>query len=181
MITVPESRAGRLVVISFAACALVACGPSDDKGKEKKVETPPPAKVPAPAPKPTPTPKPAPAPKPAAGPKPAAQLPGGFVLLGYAQAGQKTERDKIAVGGKQGQFKELRITVAGGSVAIDEVIVTFGNGEEFRPKIQHQFTEQSSTRNIDLPGNLRNIRSIEFVYRATGRGAGTPTVAAYGR
>jgi len=160
----------RLAVTLLAAAALAACGQGDDKGKtEKKVE-------PAPAPKaaPTPTPKKDAAPK--------AEAPGaGWTLLGQQQADHKTEKERIMVGTKEGRYKELRLTVKGAPLTIDEVVVTLGNKKEFRPKFKQELKDGESTRIIDLPGEERGIRHVDIVYRTTAKGTGKATVMLYGR
>ena len=159
----------------LAALALTTllwgCGPGDDKGKtEKKAE---------PAAPPKAAPAPAPAPKKEA---PKAEGPGpGWTLLGQQQVGFKTEKDRITVGPKEGRFKELLVMVKGASVTIDEMNVTLGNKKEVKLSVAQTLKDGESTKPIDLPGQDRGIRYVDFVYRTAARGDGKATLMLYGR
>jgi hypothetical protein len=62
------------------------------------------------------------------------------------------------------------------------MVVTFGNGETFKPNVRHRFDEGSRTKSIDLPGERRAIKQIDFNYRsAGGRREGKATVSVYAR
>jgi hypothetical protein len=61
------------------------------------------------------------------------------------------------------------------------MVVTFNNGETFRPKIKEFFDERTSSREINLPGDRRGIRSVDFDYRSADRREGRATVYLYGR
>jgi hypothetical protein len=101
-------------------------------------------------------------------------------LLGRRQVDFKAERDTISVKHK-GSFRQLRLVVKGGSIELYDMVVTFGNGEKFRPELRHRFDENSSSRIIDLPGERRVIQRIDFRYRSTDRTEGKATVEVYGR
>lgn len=47
----------------------------------------------------------------------------------------------------------------------------FGRGEPFRPEVNQYFREGTRTRSIDLPGDGRVIKWIEFRYRNLPGGA----------
>lgn len=113
---------------------------------------------------------------------PAADRPGDkWELLGQRQANLKMDRDRIDVGRSQGTFRELRFTVRGAPLEMHEMVVTFGNGSQFKPALKLQFDERTSSRNIDLPGDRRAIKSVDFAYRSANRREGTATVMLYGR
>ena len=101
-------------------------------------------------------------------------------LIGQRQVDFKGDRDTIS-GKTKGSFKQLRLVVKGGSIELSDMVVTFGNGEKFSPEMRHRFDESSSSRTIDLPGDRRSIRTIDFRYRSTDRREGKGTVAVYGR
>jgi hypothetical protein len=102
-------------------------------------------------------------------------------LLGRQEVSYRGERDRIDVGRREGKFKQLQIRVDGAPVEIQDVVVTFGNDETFSPKIKHRFDENSRTRNIDLPGDRRVIKRIDFAYRSPDRREGKGVVEVYGR
>jgi hypothetical protein len=176
---VAAMRYSRLGVTLVITAALWGCGQGEDKSKtEKKVESPPPPKATTPPAKPKPATEPA---------KPAAKAPTpeseGWVLLGKEAADFKGERDTIKVGGgsQQRRYKELRVIVEGGSVDVQEMIVTFGKQQQFRPQLQ-PFDGELRSQVIDLPGETRFINQVEFVYKtASPRNKGKATILLYGR
>jgi hypothetical protein len=101
--------------------------------------------------------------------------------IGQREVDFKGDRDTIAVGGSKGSFKQLRIVVRGGSIEMYNMVVTFGNDQKFSPELRHQFNQNSTSRVIDLPGDRRGIRRIDFRYRSINRKQGKATVVVYGR
>jgi hypothetical protein len=106
---------------------------------------------------------------------------GGWELLGQGEADFKKDRDRINVGRREGNFRELRVVVRGAPVEIYDMVVTFADGRTFSPNMRHRFEENSSTREIDLPGDRRAIRYVDFAYRSPNRREGRATVMLYGR
>ena len=106
---------------------------------------------------------------------------GGWELLGQREADLRMDRDRIEVGRREGTFRELRIVVRGAPVEIYNMVVTFGDGRTFSLNIRHRFDENTSSREIDLPGDRRVIRSVDFAYRSLSRREGRATVMLYGR
>jgi hypothetical protein len=89
--------------------------------------------------------------------------------------------DRIDVKRNDGPFRQLRIEVTDAPIEIREMVVTFGDGKKFRPKIQARFREGHGSHVIDLPGNRRSIDGIEFVYRSINRKQGKGKVLVYAR
>lgn len=75
------------------------------------------------------------------------------------------DRDRISVGRKEGTFRRLTVVVLDSSLDMEDMEVKFGRGPSFRPDVRQVFNEGSRTRVIDLPGDDRVIRWIEFRYR----------------
>ena len=105
----------------------------------------------------------------------------GWEMLGRQEVDFKTDHDRINVGRKEGRFKELQIRVQGAPVEIEKMVVTFDNDEKFSPELRHRFDEKSKSRNIDLPGDRRAIKRIDFNYRSVNRRQGKATVEVYAR
>ena len=101
--------------------------------------------------------------------------------MGQGEADFKKDRDRINVGRREGNFRELRVVVRGAPVEIYDMVVTFADGRTFSPNMRHRFEENSSTREIDLPGDKRAIRYVDFAYRSPNRREGRATVMLYGR
>lgn len=108
-------------------------------------------------------------------------VPGGWELLGQREADFKQDRDRIDVGRREGSFREIRITVRGAPLEMSGVVVTFADGKTFSPNLRARFDENTSSREIDLPGERRAIRSVDFNYRSPNRREGKATVMLYAR
>ena len=106
---------------------------------------------------------------------------GRWELLGRQEADFQNDHDRIDVGRKEGSFRQIQIRVDRGPVDIHNMILTFDNGETYKANIRHRFDEGSKSHVVDLPGNRRVIKKIDFNYRSTDRREGKATVAVYGR
>ena len=104
----------------------------------------------------------------------------GWELLGQSEADLRNDRDRVDVGRREGTFRALRILVRGGPLEMYDMVVTFGDGQTFSPRIKQRFDENTTTQ-IDLPGDRRAIRSVDFNYRSVNRREGRATVYLYGR
>ena len=105
----------------------------------------------------------------------------GWELLGQREADLRMDRDRIEVGRREGTFREIRVAVRGAPVELYNVVVTFADGNTFSPNLRQRFDENASSREIDLPGDRRVIRSVDFAYRSLNRREGRATVMLYGR
>lgn len=126
-------------------------------------------------------PNPSPPPPPPSGPAPAAA---GWDHLGMRQVDFRVDHDAIVAAGQGGggAFRSIRIDVEGGDLEMFNVKVTFGNGETFSPATRLYFRAGTRSRIIDLPGDARVIRRVDFFYRSVLFGnQGRATVHVYGR
>jgi hypothetical protein len=102
-------------------------------------------------------------------------------FLGRRDVDTQVDRDVIEVGRREGRFRALKFTVRGGAIELYEVKVVLGDGETFRPAGRMVF-ERGEERYIDLPGDRRSVRKVEFLYRALRSGGSRhATVTLYGR
>jgi hypothetical protein len=111
----------------------------------------------------------------------AAQGPRQWELLGRREVDFTNDRDRIEVGRREGSFRQLQIRVQGGPIELHDMVVTFNNDQTFSPKLSQRFSEKSGSRVIDLPGDRRNIKHVDFAYRSINRRAGKATIALYAR
>ena len=111
----------------------------------------------------------------------AAQTSGRWELLGQREVDFRNDHDQIDVGRNEGQFKQLQIRVQDAPIEVTNMVVTFANDQTFSPKIRYRFAEGSGTQVIDLPGERRTIKRIDFNYRSISRREGKGTVAVFGR
>lgn len=106
---------------------------------------------------------------------------GRWELLGERDVDFRHDHDTIDVGRHEGKFKQLQIRVKDAPIEVSKFVVTFDNDQKFSPKIRHRFAEGSGIRNIDLPGNRRVIKRIDFDYHSINRREGRGRVEVYGR
>lgn len=116
----------------------------------------------------------------AAGPPPPPTA--GWEHLGVRPVDFRVDHDVVLAGG-QGAFRAVRFDVEGGNLEMFDVKITFGNGETFSPNTRLVFDAGAHSRVIDLPGNARIVRRIDFFYRSVGglRTGSKATVHVYGR
>lgn len=110
--------------------------------------------------------------------------PGGkrdWELLGKQKVGFLKDRDVIHVGRKDGDFSKIRIRVKNNDVEFIDVNVVYGNGKKDDIRIRRRIPAGGQTRAIDLKGNKRFIRRVEFVYKSRPSFKGRATVELWGR
>lgn len=169
-------------VILLASCIIVPPpkGPKNEAAAEDPdnpeanpnaalAETPPP-RDPAPADEQEPPPPP-PAPPKSVNDLVAGLGEGPWVHLGIKEPGFETEKGAVRVTKKKGGFSELVFIVGEADLEISKVVVVFGNGDRWDPKIKQTFKAGSRTRKVDLPGNARWIRKINFEYASMNKEA----------
>ena len=101
-------------------------------------------------------------------------------LLGSRRVSFGAEKDVIEVGIREGLFDAIRVEVQDGDLEMYNIRVVLGNGTGWSPDTRVAFRERSRSRVIDLPGEARVIRRIEFWYRSRLR-RGQATVQVFGR
>ena len=119
------------------------------------------------------------APAPVATPAPT-DRPAEWELLGSRQVSFRAEKDVIPVTGREGRFRAIKLEVEGGNLDMYNIRVVFGDGSVFSPETRVEFRQGSWSRTIDLPGEARVIRRIEFFYRSELK-RGRAVVRVYGR
>jgi len=88
----------------------------------------------------------------------------GWEKLGERMVDGKVDRDVIHVGRAEGKFSRINLVVEHSALEMFDVVVRFGDGTDFSPNVRHVFGENTRSRVIDLPGDRRVIRSVEFRY-----------------
>jgi hypothetical protein len=80
----------------------------------------------------------------------------------------------------RGSFRGLQFGVKGGAIEFQRVVVHFENGGDSDLPMRERIEDRGRTRVIDLPGDRRRIRSIEFWYSKEGWRS-RPMVNVWGR
>ena len=99
--------------------------------------------------------------------------------LGRAYVNSRVDHDRIPVTNR-GAFRALQLGVKGGTIEFQRVVVHFENGEDHQLEISDRIPDGAKTRVIDLPGDRRRIRSVEFWYSKEGWRS-RPLVNVWGR
>jgi len=106
------------------------------------------------------------------------RLGGGWERLGSQQVGPGADRDSFPIPPDVGSLREIMIEARGGPVEIRDMVITFDNGETYRPNYPPVLEERDYV--INLPGNRRRIKQIDFTY-APARNQTGVSLAVYGR
>jgi hypothetical protein len=111
----------------------------------------------------------------------AAQSPNRWELLGQREVDFRNDHDQIDVGRSEGRFRQIEVRVKNAPIEIFDMVVTLGNDTTFKPKLRHRFTKGSGSQIIDLPGERRTIKRIDFNYKSINRREGKGTVEVFAR
>jgi hypothetical protein len=90
---------------------------------------------------------------------------GGWAYLGSRDVHGRGQEVHEAIAGLRGdgRFSQVRFRVRNAPVALDQIVITFGDGERFSPPTRIEFGPGSETRDIPLPGGARIIRRVDFL------------------
>lgn len=104
----------------------------------------------------------------------------GWVHLGQSHVDGRADHDRIPVRAR-GSFRAIQLGIKGGTIEFQRVVVHFANGEDQEIAVRDRIQAGGKTRVIDLPGNRRDITSVEFWYGKPGWGSRRPTLNLWGR
>lgn len=104
----------------------------------------------------------------------------GTVLFGVKTVSFSVDHGVIAVGREIGKFEQIRLLVKNNDLHINEVTVTYGNGQADSLTYGANVPAGSRTKWLKLKGN-RFIKQIELKYQARPGFKGRARVEVYGR
>lgn len=105
----------------------------------------------------------------------------GWRRLGQREVSFRAERDVIS-GLGDGKFRKVMLVVKDADLEMFDVRIVFGNGDSFSPPTRLHFGSDTRSRVIDLPGDARVVRRVEFAYKSVaGGGDGRATVEVFGK
>jgi hypothetical protein len=110
-----------------------------------------------------------------------AQRDRGWIHLGDKHVDGKSDHDKISIGRSEGTFRQLQIRVKDAPVNFQRVVVHFANGEDEELQFRELIVAGGQTRPLDLRGNNRVIKSVDFWYERAHWVSRRPTVRLFGR
>jgi hypothetical protein len=100
--------------------------------------------------------------------------------LGEANVDGAVDHDNIVVSSSRGAFRAIQIKVQRAPIEFDRVVIHYGDGDSEPIQIRSRIPAGGQTRVIDLPGNRRIIRSVEFWYARATRSPRKPKVRLFG-
>jgi len=99
--------------------------------------------------------------------------------LGTRTASYNLDFDRIVVTEK-GTYAKLKINVRG-NLNMHSARVNYANGTSQQLKLKHSFRAGTDSRIIDLNGNKRRIKSIDFWYDTNNRSRKRAKILVFGR
>jgi hypothetical protein len=90
----------------------------------------------------------------------------GYAFLGDRWVAGRGQAVHEGIGGlkRDGRFTSILFVVENAPVEMYDVVVTFGNGEQWRPGERYTFGPNSTSREVALPGGARFLRRVDFVF-----------------
>ncbi|MEL6297483.1 MAG: DUF992 domain-containing protein [Pseudomonadota bacterium] len=85
--------------------------------------------------------------------------------LGTKSVQGKVDRDTIVVGRREGQYRAVQLVVRNSDIEFEDMKVMFGNGRVQDVPLRSVIRAGASSRVIDLRGQNRIIREVQFVYK----------------
>ncbi|MEZ4912288.1 MAG: DUF2541 family protein [Saprospiraceae bacterium] len=93
---------------------------------------------------------------------------GRWTVLGERKVNLGLDHDKIVVGVQDGVFTKLKIKVKRSGINLHRVVVHYANGERQELEVREDVKRGGETRVIDLKGNKRIIKEVDFWYDTKG-------------
>jgi hypothetical protein len=104
-----------------------------------------------------------------------------WVELGSRKVNFGLDRDVIDVTYSEGYFDAIKIVVTDGAINMHKCTIHFENGGTQDVELRHNFKAGSDSRIVDLKGNKRFIKKIEFWYDTKNMANKRATVTVLGR
>jgi hypothetical protein len=101
--------------------------------------------------------------------------------IGERRVSDRVDHDSIAVTAARGTFTAIKLHVKDNAVRFYKVIVHYRRGPSDELDLRDTIPAGGESRAIDLRGDKRVIRSIEFRYEAKSLGRDGATVTVWGR
>jgi hypothetical protein len=105
---------------------------------------------------------------------------GSWRLIGTVQANYAADHDSIVVQGPYDNFRRLKIKVTDAPLNLQRMQVSYDNGGTEKIDVRQQIARGGESRVIDLPGESRSLRRIDFWYDTRGSGQGRAKLSVFG-
>ena len=104
----------------------------------------------------------------------------GWTMLGQRSVTDRADHDVITVTGDR-TYRQIKLTVQRASVDFRRVVVHYASGDDQNVEMKNTVRAGGETRAIDLEGNTRTIKSVEFWYDANTRRGRQAVVRLFGK
>lgn len=104
----------------------------------------------------------------------------GWKFIGDKIAAYGVDRDVLWVTGND-NFRQVKIKVTDAPLHIIDMDIYFENGEKMNVALKNKFRQGQESRVIDLPGGVRQIKKIEFLYETIGVRKGKARIGVWGK
>jgi hypothetical protein len=104
-----------------------------------------------------------------------------WALLGSRNVRDRVDHDTIAATRVRGDFTGVKLTVERSAVQFTRLVLHFGNGGRREVDLRDLIPAGGETRVIELQGDDRVIRSVDFWYEAKSVGRRGAVVRLFGR
>nr|WP_214460630.1 hypothetical protein [Flavihumibacter fluvii] len=100
--------------------------------------------------------------------------------LGSVKAGHNGDHDRIEINGPHDTFRKIKIRVEGSPLNMRKMVVTYDDGAPENIEVRNDIPKGGESREIDLKGGKRKLKSVEFWFETKGFLNGKAEVFLYG-
>ncbi len=93
---------------------------------------------------------------------------GGWRILGTVQANHTADHDQILVVGNHDYFRRLKFKVMNSPLNLQRMIVRYDDGAPENIDVRANIPKGGESREIDLKGGKRKLKSVDFWYDTKG-------------
>ena len=100
--------------------------------------------------------------------------------LGRVSAGHNGDHDIIHIDGKHDTFRKLKFRVTNSPLNMKKMVVVYDDGAPENIEVRNEIPKDGESREIDLKGGKRKLKSVEFWFDTKGILNGKAEVTLYG-
>lgn len=104
-----------------------------------------------------------------------------WVELGSRKVNFGLDKDVIEVTYHEGTFTAIKLGVTDGALNMHRCVIHFENGTQQEVELRFNFAQGSESRVVDLNGNRRFIKKIDFWYDSKNMQSRRATLTVWGR